>query len=175
MRQIQAFRFCPRCGNSFKKHDTFLECPSCGLNFYINPKSCTAIMLVNENGEFLLVKRAFEPAKGSWDLPGGFVEENESLEENARRELQEELGIEVGELHYVGSATEPYLFQKITYPTVAACFVAKAPINAVLKPADDVTDYKFFAPDKLPMKHLGFKSMAKDFQAAKKFLMSNPL
>lgn len=41
----------------------------------------------------LLIKRGIEPFKGKWALPGGFVRENESLEETAKRELQEEAGV----------------------------------------------------------------------------------
>lgn len=175
MRQIQAFKFCPRCGSNFENLKTHLKCPSCGLSFYINPKPCTAIILVNDKGEYLLVKRALEPAKGYWDLPGGFVEENESLEESARCELREELGVEIDALHYVGSTTELYSFQKVTYSTVAACFVAKFPDNAKLKAADDVASYKFFVPNKLPLDQLAFESMKNDFEAAKRFLKSNEI
>jgi ADP-ribose pyrophosphatase YjhB (NUDIX family) len=48
-----------------------------------------------------LVRRARPPAKGKWDIPGGFLEEGEHPVDGVRRELGEELGLEVGELQLV--------------------------------------------------------------------------
>lgn len=56
--------------------------------------------IVQRDGELLMVKRAQDPAAGSWSLPGGRVEMGERLEDALRREVFEETGleIEVGEL-----------------------------------------------------------------------------
>jgi ADP-ribose pyrophosphatase YjhB (NUDIX family) len=56
-----------------------LACANCSLSYYLNPKPCTAVILVNDKGEYLLVERAVDPVKGYWDLPGGFVEEKMKL------------------------------------------------------------------------------------------------
>ncbi|MBI2592419.1 NUDIX domain-containing protein [Candidatus Saccharibacteria bacterium] len=177
MKQIRAFKYCPRCGNNFENLTTHLKCASCELSFYINPKPCTAVVLVNNQDEYLLVERAVEPAKGYWDLPGGFVEENETFEENTAREVKEELGIIINKetLHYIGSVTELYKYQGIDYPTLAAVFIARMPRNAQLRPADDVASYRFFSPDNLPMGKLAFEHMSIDLETADKFLKSNEL
>ncbi|HEX9092766.1 MAG TPA: NUDIX hydrolase [Coriobacteriia bacterium] len=58
--------------------------------------------------ELLLVKRAAEPFAGAWALPGGFVEEGETLETAARRELAEETGLEpIEDLEQVGAYGDP--------------------------------------------------------------------
>ncbi|HXY18062.1 MAG TPA: NUDIX domain-containing protein [Candidatus Nitrosopolaris sp.] len=170
----KVFKFCPRCGSQFGNKDNLLKCPACGLSFYINPKPCTAVVMINEKGEYLLVKRAVEPGKGLWDLPGGFVEENETFEENARREVYEELGIDLSnQLHYTGSHTEPYSFQGVNYPTLAVCFVCKFPRGTKPKPADDVAEYKFFSPKSLPTESFAFEAMKRDFADVALFLKKN--
>jgi 8-oxo-dGTP diphosphatase len=58
--------------------------------------------------EVLLVKRGSEPFAGMWALPGGFVDEGESLEPAARRELLEETGLDpLGDLDQVGAYGDP--------------------------------------------------------------------
>jgi 8-oxo-dGTP diphosphatase len=58
--------------------------------------------------DVLLVKRGEEPFAGRWALPGGFVEEGETLESAARRELLEETGLDpTGDLDQVGAYGDP--------------------------------------------------------------------
>jgi mutator protein MutT len=51
--------------------------------------------VVLDGGRVLIVKRAHEPLKGEWSVPGGAVAVGETLEEAIRREVQEETGLEV--------------------------------------------------------------------------------
>lgn len=175
MEITEIYKFCPRCSHELKPKEGFKKCPSCNLSLYFNPKPCVVVALINKSGEVLLAKRGIEPAKGFWDLPGGFVELNETFEENARREIKEELGIEVGHLHYIASHVEPYLFQGLIYPTLAACFIAQIPPDVHPRAADDVSEFRFFAPNAMPVNKFAFKSMHKDIAAADKFLTKNPL
>lgn len=97
----------------------------------------------------LLVKRGIEPFKGKWALPGGFVRENESLEETARRELQEEAGV-----------AEIYLEQLYTFGDVKRDprgRVLSVSYLALVKPEDyrlvastDASDAKWVPLTELP-------------------------
>jgi len=64
-------------------------CDACGHVHYTNPKIVVGSVVTHRN-RFLLCRRAIEPRKGLWTLPAGFLEENETPEEGARREAREE-------------------------------------------------------------------------------------
>ena len=64
-------------------------CNTCNFIDYVNPK-IVAGSVVTRGDRILLCRRAIEPRKGFWTLPAGFMEENETVEDAARREAQEE-------------------------------------------------------------------------------------
>ena len=63
--------------------------------------------LVERDGRLLLGRRAFDPSVGLWDLPGGFLEENEHPLDALVRELREETGLEIEPQEFVGVWMEP--------------------------------------------------------------------
>ena len=80
-----------------------MHCRQCDFSMYINPSAAVAAFILNENDELLVTVRAKDPAKGTCDLPGGFVDDDESAELALIRELHEELGITVGKAEYLFS------------------------------------------------------------------------
>ena len=62
---------------------------------------------VEPDGRIWLLKRGFAPAKGLWTFPGGFVDLGESVEEAARREAREEIGIDLELTGLVGVYSRP--------------------------------------------------------------------
>lgn len=91
---ILQYNYCPHCGASgyIKHNQTHYECKSCGKHLWNNAKAATALALVKD-GQLLVVKRAREPNKGKYELPGGFIDFGEPAYESAIREAQEELGV----------------------------------------------------------------------------------
>ena len=89
--------FCSNCGkkNKFgeKEGNKRFYCSGCNTIHYENPKP-TATLICPNNKSILLVKRAKEPGKGLWGLPGGFIERGESPEKGAARELLEETNLQ---------------------------------------------------------------------------------
>ena len=80
---LDIFGYCPRCGkggfaiNDFKSK----RCSGCGFTLYFNAIAAAVAVIVNERGELLVSRRAKEPAKGTLDLPGGFIDSFETGEE----------------------------------------------------------------------------------------------
>jgi 8-oxo-dGTP diphosphatase len=89
-------RFCPRCGAEAQvEFPRSLGCPACGYQVYYNPDPVAAVIPRDGNGGLWLLRRGFDPGRGLWTFPGGFVDLGESVEDAARREVREELEIDV--------------------------------------------------------------------------------
>lgn len=92
------FKYCPFCKSPLKtKKDGGITreiCPKDGYVHYANPLPAAGVVIVKE-GKVLLVKRKFEPWKGLWQAPAGFIEWEETPEESAIKEAKEETGLDV--------------------------------------------------------------------------------
>lgn len=121
--------FCPCCGGALEtrmpQQMSLQICVVCGRSHYRNAKPCAATLILRDH-HVLLVRRAVEPGKGLWDIPGGFLEEAESPELGARREAQEETGLEVRLLDFLGFYLDEYVFQGEKFTILNIYFVADA-------------------------------------------------
>lgn len=97
----------------------------------------------------LLIRRKHDPFAGTWAMPGGYVEEMERLTDAARRELQEETGLEIDELEQLYTAGDPGRDPRGWTVTVA--YLARVDADQ-LKPvaADDAEEVAWFPLDELP-------------------------
>jgi 8-oxo-dGTP diphosphatase len=77
------------------------------MPFPATPALTTDCVVFDERGYVLLIRRGNEPFKGSYALPGGFVDVGERVEDGCRRELSEETGLHVGELRLIGVYSDP--------------------------------------------------------------------
>jgi 8-oxo-dGTP diphosphatase len=71
------------------------------------PLLTTDCVICDSDGRVLLIRRGNEPFKGAYALPGGFVDIGETVEAACRREVLEETGLAVDELHLVGVYSDP--------------------------------------------------------------------
>ena len=117
---LEKFKYCPVCGsahfvvNNFKSK----KCEDCGFTYYANPCSATAAFIVNDKEELLVVRRAKEPAKDTLDLPGGFCDMGETVEEGMIREIKEETGLEVTDIQYLFSSPNEYVYSGMVIHTL---------------------------------------------------------
>jgi 8-oxo-dGTP diphosphatase len=98
----------------------------------------------------LLIKRKYEPFKNSWAIPGGFVLENESLEEAVKRELQEETGISVNYLEQLYTFGEPNRDPRQRVISIAYFALVKSALFQELKASTDAEEAQWFPIGKLP-------------------------
>jgi len=81
--------------------------------------------IIETDQGILVAKRNHAPKKGMLDLPGGFSDYHESLENAVRREIMEELGLALDRVSYFGSEPNVYRFKGVTYFTIDAIFLCK--------------------------------------------------
>lgn len=156
----EQFLYCSFCGGFLEySENNLLQCQSCLRHLHINPRPVNAAILENEKGEIMLVKRKADPSIGKWDLPGGFVDLNESVEESLKRELQEELGIIPQEIRYFDSYSDTYIYQGISYPTIGFVYTGKVKSDQKISVSSDIDGYEFFSPEDIPLKDLAFPSL----------------
>ena len=139
------FKKCPSCGGDAVKADSekSIVCESCGFLFFFNAAAAVAAIIVNADNELLVAVRKNDPGKGHWDLPGGFVDPGESAEAALRREIQEELNLQVTSLQYFASAPNEYHYRGVTYVTVDMVFVCGVKDLSTLRARDDIADVLF--------------------------------
>ena len=103
-----AFRFCPSCGGELKPKadENALVCRSCGAVHY--PRISPCVICIIERGEEILLLRHVQRNRDIWCCLAGFVEAGESLEQCLRREVREEVGLEIRNIRYAGSQSWPF-------------------------------------------------------------------
>ncbi|MBN1604207.1 MAG: NUDIX domain-containing protein [Chitinispirillaceae bacterium] len=158
------FRFCPRCGNQslsiFEQNGMICNC--CNLKYFHNAAAAVACILVSPQG-VVLTERTYEPSKGLLDLPGGFVNYNESLEEALRREILEELNIPISKFRYLVSIPNEYTYSDITYFTTDSIFLVEWSESFTLKPNYEIAGIHFVHIEDIEMNKLAFSSTRKAF------------
>ena len=109
------------------------------------------VFIENEKGQLLLQKRS---DTGQWCVPGGAMEIGETYEESAKREIREEVGIEVSDLSLYGlySGTD----RLIHYPnddvvySLSVIFHAKSYTGSISDTDSEVMEHKFFSRENIP-------------------------
>ncbi len=137
-------RWCGACGTATrdKAGERAKECPACGLVSY--PRVSPAMMVLVTRGREVLLARAHRFPPGMYSALAGFVEPGETIEDCIRREVREEVGVEVGEPAYFAS-------QSWAFPhSLMIAFTVEYAGGPITLEDDEIADARWFAPDALP-------------------------
>jgi 8-oxo-dGTP diphosphatase len=149
-------RFCSRCGGPMSPRQLDdrirLVCERCGFVAYRNPAPAAGVIVV-ENGAVLLVQRKFDPRRGLWTLPAGFVEYDEHVADCAVRETQEETGLDVRLDRIFGA----YMAMDDPRVQVVLVLYKATRVGGALRAGDDASDARFF-PLAEPLPGIAFKA-----------------
>jgi ADP-ribose pyrophosphatase YjhB (NUDIX family) len=159
---LEDVRFCPRCGSGDDTTVDFprsITCAACGYAAFYNPKPVACAIVGDRDDRLILMRRATEPRRGAWTLPGGFVDLGEAVEDAAQREIEEEVGVKADIHRLVG------VYSKPTEHTVKVVYAATT--EGTPRITDEALEVRAFDPMDIPWQELAFWS---DAQALRDFL-----
>ena len=152
------YTFCPHCGAPLADRIKFGRvrrvCRYCGFIHFADPKVAVAALVSNGN-RVLLVRRAAVPRIGFWALPAGYMDADELPEEAVVREVSEETGLTIRVLGLHGIAPLAGWAER---RGILLLYTAQ-PV-AGDSTADDVSEVRWFEPEKVPWSELAFESTA---------------
>lgn len=154
-------KFCSECGATVSlqavendSRERFV-CDGCGKKHYQNPKVLVACY-VCVGDKILWIKRGIPPAQGKWAMPGGFMENDETPEEAAARELLEETGIAVSGDEMVLVSVSSILHIAQTH-LVIRCHLSDFPATTE---TEEAQDFGWFDEQSLPWQEVAFPTIA---------------
>jgi ADP-ribose pyrophosphatase YjhB (NUDIX family) len=148
---LEDVHYCPRCGQPPQvDYPRSITCANCGYGAFYNPKPVAAVIPIAANGDIILMRRGFEPRRGHWSLPGGFVDLGETVADAAVREVAEELDLRVEITRLVG------VYSRADERTVVVVYAATA--WGTPSVTEEALEVRAFAPTDIPWQDLAFWS-----------------
>jgi NAD+ diphosphatase len=137
-------RFCGQCGTATERAigERAMRCPSCGLLAF--PRIAPAVITLVHRGDEVLLARGVQFSMPMYSCIAGFVEPGETLEEAVRREIREEVGVEVDEPRYL--ASQPWPFPH----SLMIGFTAEWTSGEIVIDPAEIADAQWFHRDALP-------------------------
>ena len=108
------------------------------------------VIITNDEGKVLLAKRKGSHGSGQWAISGGHVEDGEKIFDAAKREVLEEIGVELKDLEFFGIALEYYPFSGKTYFDFFITAKIKSGVPQVMEPHKVASDWLWFGHNELP-------------------------
>jgi len=141
---FRTHQYCGKCGQPTVEHDSdrAMVCEACGISSY--PRLSPSIIVLVHRGREVLLARNHRFPDGMYSTLAGFVEPGESIEETLIREVEEEVGVLVKNLEYLGS--QPWPFPN----SLMLGFHAEYDSGDIALQQEEIADAKWFSIDDLP-------------------------
>jgi ADP-ribose pyrophosphatase YjhB (NUDIX family) len=141
--------YCPRCGTATILSNRFGKvrpnCPNCDWIYFSDPKVAVVVFIYKAD-KVLLIRRANDPQKGLWTMPGGFMDAGEDPRLAAERECAEETGLKIRVKHLLDIASRPAKSQGAHL----ILYFEGEYISGALQAGDDADRVSFFGLNDLP-------------------------
>lgn len=145
---VREYKYCPRCRAELVDREAYGRvrrvCPACRFVQFLDPKVSVAV-LAEQDGRVLLIKRSMDPARGSWCMPGGFMEQGETPRQTAVRECREETGVEVE----ITRLVDVFYYEDYRGSGVLILYRGRI-TGGVPQALDDAQAVGLFGPEELP-------------------------
>jgi ADP-ribose pyrophosphatase YjhB (NUDIX family) len=128
-----------------------LVCAACGQIAYVNPRLVVTTIPITDDGRVLLIRRGFEPGRGLWAQPGGFLEVDETVTEGAVRETVEETGLDVVPSEIVG------LYARLEAAVIVLVYEARI-VGGEARTGPEALEIETFAPEDIPWPEIAFRT-----------------
>jgi ADP-ribose pyrophosphatase YjhB (NUDIX family) len=152
-----SLKHCTNCGTALQHGPVHGEerdrhsCPACGHIAYVNPRLVVTTLPVTDDGRLVLIRRGFEPGRGAWAQPGGFLEVDETVTEGAVRETLEETGLIVAPARIVG------LYARLEAAVIVLVYEARI-VGGEARTSPEALEIREFAPDAIPWPEIAFRT-----------------
>jgi ADP-ribose pyrophosphatase YjhB (NUDIX family) len=153
----ESINHCAACGAALElravegEERERLVCADNGHITYVNPRLVVTTLPITKAGEVVLLRRGFEPGRGSWAQPGGFLEVDETPSEGAIRETLEEIGLVVSIGDIVG------LYARLEAAVIVLAYEA-AIVGGEPRTTPEALEVRAFAPDAIPWPEIAFRT-----------------
>lgn len=156
----QAYRFCPLCGTKNNQVGKIpFSCDHCLYKCYFGPVAAVGGLIVNQKGELLLVRRARDPGKGQWGLPGGFVDRKETIEQALAREVLEEINLVVREYSLLLTGPNRYAYAGVTADVIDLFYLCRVDEDTTIELAtSELSGYRWCTPGLEELENMAFPS-----------------